>query len=196
MPIVRLSRDKRGTDTVYLIDIATDGRKAGRSRVLYFWTAPPGLRVGRDVFDAERRRAIESAHPSIDFAWDDLLRSLELARQQAPAPGALPRREAWRSARAARSRQRAAEALSVNGQDGGSAVPDGAASDTEVAVGAIGEAPAPAEEASQAAETSPGAPASADDESSEQPAWTGTRRRRRRRSRRPAAGTPSPSADL
>jgi len=182
LPIVRLSRDKRGNDTVYLIEVATDGRKPGRTRVLYFWTAPPGLRVGRDAFDADRRRAIEAAHPDVQFDWDDLLTSLEQARQQAPPPGALTRRESWRAMRAARRSQRTAEAAT----DVDSPRPDDAPSRAEASHNGTAASDGPDDEEQ----------ASGDDESSEEPARTASRRRRRRRSRRPAGEASSSSADL
>lgn len=106
MPIVRLSRDKRGLDTIYLIDTRSDGKRSGGARVLYFWTAPPGLRVGRSALDDTRQRELERTHPDILFEWPELLKAVEAARQQAPlvlTPEA--RREAWRGAARGKSSQ-------------------------------------------------------------------------------------------
>lgn len=47
-----------------------------RSRVLYVFRTPPGVRVGREPLDSETRRLIEQANPGIDFDWDALIRSI------------------------------------------------------------------------------------------------------------------------
>jgi hypothetical protein len=83
LPILRLARDKRGIDTVYLLDNGTDGRRGGGLRVLYFWTAPTGLRV--DALDLSRQRQLQRAFPDVVFDWPALLASLAASRQQAAA---------------------------------------------------------------------------------------------------------------
>lgn len=76
--------------------------------MLYFWTAPPGMRVGREALDRSRQRELERIHPDIVFNWPELVEAVEAARQQAAAvltPEA--RREAWRGAgRPSKSSQR------------------------------------------------------------------------------------------
>jgi hypothetical protein len=93
LPILRLARDKRGIDTVYLLESGTDGRRGGGLRVLYFWTAPSGLRVGVDALDISRQRQLQRAFPDVVFDWPALLASLAASRQQAAA-AALS--EGWR----------------------------------------------------------------------------------------------------
>jgi hypothetical protein len=99
LPIVRLSRDKRGLDTIYLIDTSAEGgRRTGGARVLYFWTAPPGLRVGRSALDESTQRALERAHPEMAFDWPALRKAVDAALAQAAALATDVRREAWRGA--------------------------------------------------------------------------------------------------
>ena len=65
--------------------------------MLYFWTAPTGIRVGRDALDVVRRQQLERAFPQVPFDWPALLASLATARQQAALFAANEaRREAWR----------------------------------------------------------------------------------------------------
>lgn len=163
MPIVRLSRDKRGLDTVYLIDTGSGPR--ARTRVLYFWTAPPGLRVGLDAFDEARRRAIERAHPDVSFDWPELSRVLEQARQQAPVPGLETKRDAWRAGRPTRGRPRAADR-----EDEPTAAPTAAS-----------------------AQEPPPTPASGAEATSEEPASPTSRQRRRRRRGRRAGTSDEPA---
>ena len=59
---LRVTRDKRGYEHIYLI---ADGRRRGRadSRLVYWCRMPGGLRVGREPFDAETREALERGNP-------------------------------------------------------------------------------------------------------------------------------------
>ncbi|MBM3777004.1 MAG: hypothetical protein FJW23_02035 [Acidimicrobiia bacterium] len=68
MPFLRVLRDKRGYETTYLMDYGREGARQ-RSRVLYVFRSPPGLRVGRQVLEGDVRREIETAHPEIAFDW-------------------------------------------------------------------------------------------------------------------------------
>ena len=70
MPFVRFSRDKRGYEHLYLIDT---GRDRSRSRVLYWFRTPPGVRVGRNPFDLETQKALERQNPDVHFDWAQIV---------------------------------------------------------------------------------------------------------------------------
>jgi hypothetical protein len=173
LPLVRLSRDKRGFDTIYLLD-AGSGRQ-GKLRVLYFWTAPTGIRVGRDALDDVRRQQLERAFPQVPFDWPALLASLATARQQAALFAANEaRREAWRgSAKAGKSARVTARATD---QDEEAGVPPAG---TDRAEPAVAPAATPTDRADAASET-PGEPPR-------------VARRRKKRARRPRATGDAPS---
>jgi hypothetical protein len=200
LPIVRLSRDKRGLDTIYLIDTSTEGgRRSGGARVLYFWTAPPGLRVGRTALDESAQHALQRAHPDVAFDWPALRKAVDAALAQAAALSADVRRDAWRTqGKPSRAAQRA------GGRD--EAPPVTAASMASPSPGPSPASPRPAprseplrldegrpttegvgeEAVAQAAGAAP---------ASEDGAAAGRRpRRRRRRSKRPSGGDETPSS--
>ena len=104
MPFVRFSRDRRGYEHLYLIDQSKAG---GRSRVLYWFRTPPGVKVGRTPFDAETQRSLERQNPDVQFDWPEII----AARMPPPAPV-----ESWREKRRAErafKRARAAEVVEV-----------------------------------------------------------------------------------
>ena len=68
MPFLRVIRDKRGYETTYLMHWFRDGNRQ-RSRILYVFRTPGGVRVGRDPLDTEVLREIEARHPDIAFEW-------------------------------------------------------------------------------------------------------------------------------
>jgi len=68
LPFLRVVRDKRGYETTYLMHWYREGSRQ-RSRILYVFRTPGGVRVGRDLFEPEVRRQIEAQHPDIDFDW-------------------------------------------------------------------------------------------------------------------------------
>ena len=72
---LRVTRDKRGYEHIYLI---ADGRRRDRvdSRLVYWCRMPGGMRVGREPFDAETREAIERGNPDLAFDWPALTKSL------------------------------------------------------------------------------------------------------------------------
>ncbi len=72
MPFLRFSRDKRGYEHIYLIHTATRRGKPARSRILYWYRTPPGVRVGRQPFDAGVRQMLEAQYPDITFDWETL----------------------------------------------------------------------------------------------------------------------------
>ena len=68
MPFLRVIRDKRGYETTYLMHWFREGNRQ-RSRILYVFRTPGGVRVGRDPFDPDVLRQIEASHPDITFEW-------------------------------------------------------------------------------------------------------------------------------
>ena len=68
MPFLRVIRDKRGYETTYLMHWFRDGNRQ-RSRILYVFRTPGGVRVGRDPLEPAVQRELESRHPEIPFEW-------------------------------------------------------------------------------------------------------------------------------
>ncbi len=115
MPAVRFSRDKRGYEYVYLVHTPTRRGKPGRTRVLYWYRTPPGVRVGRKPFDEEVQRTVEQQNPGVTFDWPAIIKA------EMPPPDMT---EFWRERRRlekmARQERRAAEAE----ESGDAAEPD------------------------------------------------------------------------
>ena len=98
MPLIRLARDKRGIDTLYLLHHGSDGRGETRLRVIYFYAGPQGLLFGRRALDPLTQRALEQRYPDVVFDWPALLQEIEQrrlppqvepqARRMRPAPQA------------------------------------------------------------------------------------------------------------
>jgi hypothetical protein len=68
VPFLRVIRDKRGYETTYLMHWCREGAKQ-RSKILYVFRTPGGVRVGRDALDPEILRQIEAENPDIEFDW-------------------------------------------------------------------------------------------------------------------------------
>jgi hypothetical protein len=71
VPFLRVIRDRRGYEVTYLIDLHRDGARQ-RSRILYVFRTPAGVRVGRTALDPDTLRSIEAAHPDVAFDWKDV----------------------------------------------------------------------------------------------------------------------------
>ena len=84
MPFLRVLRDKRGYETTYLMHWFREGNKQ-KSRILYVFRTPPGVKCGRDPIDAEVIREIEAQHPDIEFDWR-ALRENQQVIDTAPEP--------------------------------------------------------------------------------------------------------------
>ena len=84
MPLIRLARDKRGLDTLYLLHQRTDRRGETRLRVLYFCVSPQGLTFGRHCLDQATQRALERRYPDVAFDWVALLKEIEQRRLPPP----------------------------------------------------------------------------------------------------------------
>ena len=69
MPFLRVIRDKRGYETTYLMHWCREGARQ-RSRILYVFRTPGGVRVGREALDADVLKQIEAQHPDIEFDWN------------------------------------------------------------------------------------------------------------------------------
>lgn len=82
MPFLRVLRDKRGYETTYLMHWFREGHRQ-RSRILYVFRTPPGVRVGRDALDPRVIREIEVQHPDIDFDWATLLDNQQVVEASA-----------------------------------------------------------------------------------------------------------------
>ena len=105
MPSVRFSRDKRGYEYVYLVHTPTRRGKPGRTRVLYWYRTPPGVRIGRRPFDEEVQRTLERQNPGVEFAWDAIINT------PMPPPDMTEYwRERRRADKAARQERRAVDA--------------------------------------------------------------------------------------
>lgn len=84
MPFLRVLRDKRGYETTYLMHWFRDGNRQ-RSRILYVFRTPPGVRVGRDPIDPAIVRELEAQHPEIDFDWRALRENQQVV-ETSPEP--------------------------------------------------------------------------------------------------------------
>jgi hypothetical protein len=109
VPFLRVIRDKRGYETTYLMHWYREGTRQ-RSKVLYVFRTPGGVRVGRDPLDAEARQEIEGEHPDIAFEWDAVRETKQVIeaaperrRRPRPAEPAAPASAADATAPADRS---------------------------------------------------------------------------------------------
>ena len=65
-------------------------RGRARSRILYWFRTPPGVKVGRAALDEDAIRMIEEHNPDIDFDWTRILKG---GGEPTPERGAEPRQE-------------------------------------------------------------------------------------------------------
>jgi len=72
VPFLRVIRDKRGYETTYLMDWYREGTRQ-RSRILYVFRTPGGVRVGRTSLEPEVLRQIEAQYPAVAFDWKAVL---------------------------------------------------------------------------------------------------------------------------
>jgi hypothetical protein len=70
---LRFSRDKRGYEHTFVIH--SDRRRGRpRTRVLYWFRTPPGVKIGRSALDEVAIRSIEESNPDIAFDWTRILK--------------------------------------------------------------------------------------------------------------------------
>lgn len=188
MPAVRFSRDKRGYEYIYLVHTPTRRGKPGRTRVLYWYRTPPGVRIGRKPFDEEVQRTVEQQNPGVTFDWPAIIKA------EMPPPDMT---EFWRERRrmekAARQERRAAEA-----EEAGEAVEPEAAEAIDVAPIEVVSDVADLESAVQIESSGGDAPSEpvADDVDAAQAGPAQKKRRRRRGGRRrKGVGGAADSAD-
>jgi hypothetical protein len=72
VPVLRFSRDQRGYEHFCLVQ-PTGRQGKPRPRIFYWFRTPPNVRVGRRLFEADTRRALEAEFPAMTFKWDELL---------------------------------------------------------------------------------------------------------------------------
>ena len=77
MPFLRVIRDKRGYETTYLMHWHREGTRQ-RSRILYVFRTPGGVRVGREPFAPEVLHQIETEHPDIAFDWKSVFANQQI----------------------------------------------------------------------------------------------------------------------
>jgi hypothetical protein len=98
LAFLRFSRDKRGYEHFSLVEATTNRRGKTRTRILYWFRTPPDVKVGREPFDAEVRRALEAQNPNVQFDWRKIV--------ETPIPSADA--EKWRERRRLERAERAA----------------------------------------------------------------------------------------
>jgi hypothetical protein len=114
VPFVRVSRDKRGYQHIYLFELfEVSSRRPSRPRILYWFRTPPGVRVGREPFDEPMRRVLEAQNPGVTFDWKKLVSD---ALQ--PAPDVENWRERRRAEREAKRVRRGDEEETAAGAGG------------------------------------------------------------------------------
>ena len=99
MPFLRVMRDKRGYETTYLMHWFRDGAR-NRSRVLYMFRTPGGVRVGRLPLDRDVLRQIEAQHPDIHFDWNAVRETQQVIEPAPEFRRRRPRREEGETAQA------------------------------------------------------------------------------------------------
>jgi len=73
LAFLRFTRDKRGYEHFYLVEATTNRRGKTKARVLYWFRTPPGVKVGREPFDPDVRRALELQNPGVHFDWRKII---------------------------------------------------------------------------------------------------------------------------
>jgi hypothetical protein len=89
VPFLRVIRDKRGYETTYLMHWYREGNRQ-RSRILYVFRTPGGVRVGRAALEPEVLRQIEQRYPDIAFDWPVVRDNQQIVDS---TPDLRPRRE-------------------------------------------------------------------------------------------------------
>ena len=179
MPFLRFSRDKRGIESFSLVQATANRRGKVRPRVLYWYRTPPDIKVGREPFDPEVRKALEKQNPDVQFDWRAII--------DTPIPSADA--DKWRERR--RAERAAKQAARQEAAEEPAATDDDAAAD-ETAPAELGASESDATDAADApAEAVAGAPAPHGAPRTGDP---NRKRRRRRRGGARNAGAPAPGS--
>ena len=97
MPFLRVIRDRRGYETTYLMHWYREGNRQ-RSRILYVFRTPGGVRVGRHALEPEVLRQIEAMHPGIAFDWSAVRENQQVVEPLVEQRRRRPKREAVEAA--------------------------------------------------------------------------------------------------
>jgi hypothetical protein len=92
VPFLRVIRDRRGYETTYLMHLYREGQQQ-RSKILYVFRTPGGVRVGRDPLEPDVLRQIEAQYPDLAFNWALVRESQQLIETAAEPRRRRPRRE-------------------------------------------------------------------------------------------------------
>jgi hypothetical protein len=92
VPFLRVIRDKRGYETTYLMHWYREGHRQ-RSRILYVFRTPGGVRVGRNPLEPEVLRQIESEYPDIAFDWNVVRENQQVIESSVEPRRRRPKRE-------------------------------------------------------------------------------------------------------
>jgi hypothetical protein len=92
VPFLRVIRDKRGYETTYLMDwYHESGRQ--RSRVLYAFRGPGGVRVGRLPLEPATMHELEVCYPAVTFDWRTIFSERQVIESGPDLRRRRPRRE-------------------------------------------------------------------------------------------------------
>jgi hypothetical protein len=92
VPFLRVIRDKRGYETTYLMHIYRDGIRQ-RTKILYIFRTPGGVRVGRDPLETDVQRQLEGQYPDIAFNWGAVRETQQIIETAAEPRRRRPRRD-------------------------------------------------------------------------------------------------------
>ncbi len=92
MPFLRVIRDKRGYETTYLMDWYHEAGRQ-RSRVLYAFRGPGGVRVGRQPLEPATMHELEARHPELAFDWKAIFGDRQVIESAPDLRRRRPRRE-------------------------------------------------------------------------------------------------------
>jgi hypothetical protein len=202
VPYLKFSRDKRGYEHFSLVEPSNGRRgKSSRPRVLFWFRTPPQIKVGREPFPDDVRRAVEAQNPGLTFDWARLMAT------PIPSADAEHWRERRRAEKAARQAMRESgdvdnagqdEQVGQDGQDGPPGQVGQAGNekgdDDENVLDDDGLVPAEATLSASESHEATSAPVPEPEAGGEPPSGGRRRRRRGRRKRHQTAGSPSGTA--
>lgn len=90
MPYVRVTRDERGYENIFLLHVRWPG---DRPQVLYWFRSAPGVRVGRSPLDEDAIRSLEERHPELEFDWEHLIEASTMLPPEVERRPERPRRK-------------------------------------------------------------------------------------------------------